>query len=80
MSKPDGGLAFPATIEEMIDGETRQEHYPGMTLRDWMAGQALAGIFASCPPNADWMPADKQAIMAYKYADAMIAERDKDGD
>ena len=41
---------------------------PGMTLRDWFAGQALIGW---------WGPDDKQvtAVMAYRMADAMMQAR-----
>lgn len=55
--------------------------YPGMTMRDWFAGQALAGIirdrrekgFATEGAEAgDWM-----AVQAYGIADAMLAERSK---
>ena len=41
-------------------------------LRDWLAGQALAGILAS----GGLAPEDASS-MAYEVADAMIAERDK---
>ena len=44
MSKRDGGPAFPAPewFESAIEGETGKFMYdhPGMTLRDWFAGQA----------------------------------------
>jgi hypothetical protein len=44
-----------------------------MTLRDWFAGQALAG-FASRPCYSD----DEAAAAAYRYADAMLAARKKE--
>lgn len=48
---------------------------PGMTLRDWFAGQALAGIMA----NKVTMPCkevyDACAELAYIMADAMLTER-----
>lgn len=44
---------------------------PGMTLRDWFAGQALAGLTGKT--------ASKEVITsnAYIMADAMLAEREK---
>jgi hypothetical protein len=63
--------------------------FDGMTLRDWFAGQALAGLLASPFPiydrttrapleNADHSPA-LLAFGAYHLADAMLAERAKSG-
>lgn len=57
-----------------------------MTLRDWFAGQALAGMLnayvtapdgAIEPPNDDpeCTFAEVVAHDAYKYADAMLAEK-----
>jgi hypothetical protein len=67
MSKTDdGGPAFPVTWD-FVDGET------GMSLRDWFAGQALAGLAAM---DADCGPAGL-ASDAYRLADAMLAARSK---
>lgn len=46
------------------------------SLRDWFAGQALAGAAASLNGNEEW-PADAMAIYAYKRADAMLVEAAK---
>jgi len=46
----------------------------GMTVRDWLAGQALMGYLASSGPDLDKRP-DFAARMAYEYADAMITRR-----
>lgn len=47
---------------------------PGMTLRDWFAGQALVGV-------KGWHPADRKgksvAEVAYSIADRMLEERNK---
>jgi hypothetical protein len=43
-----------------------------MTLRDWFAGQALAGALAD--PTCDLSPIELAKI-AYKEADAMLAAR-----
>lgn len=72
----DGGPVFP---------ETSGEPWTGMSLRDYMAGQALTGILAYSPtdsPNGDAHTNCTYygvAEMAYGYADAMIAERKKEG-
>lgn len=69
MSKKDGGPAFPSTLQPTS----------GMTLRDWFAGQALAGLVAD-PNTRGWetenMPG--KAEFCYELADAMIKEREKD--
>lgn len=66
--KPDGLPAFPTTHY----GEVRPTaHTEGMSLRDYFAGQTLAGLLAD--PNVCG-PA-KVASACYKYADAMLAER-----
>lgn len=69
MTPADGGAAFPA--HDSFGDPTN-----GMSLRDWFAGQALAGIV--CDPkiatatNARLIPE-----LAYALADAMLAERAK---
>ena len=63
----DGGPAFPTVCETI-----NEEPAKGMTLRDWFAGQALAGILA----GADKMVADDElAKMSYWAADAMLAAK-----
>lgn len=44
------------------------------TLRDWFAGQVIAGYIASGAGMTDWKIF---AQLAYKAADAMILERSK---
>ena len=63
MSTPidDGGDAFPHP-----DGSF------GMSLRDYFAGQAIAGFCAK--EDRDWSSAIR-AEAAYKLADAMLAAR-----
>jgi hypothetical protein len=59
----DGGPAFPVAWHGIPHG--------GMTLRDWFAGQALAGLLTS--PSSD--TAENWASTAYGLADAMLAAR-----
>lgn len=51
---------------------------PGMSLRDWFAGQALAGIAVDTLNNFDGdldEQAETAAIWSYSMADAMLARR-----
>lgn len=65
--------AFPRTGEGFGDPNYDA---PGMSLRDWFAGQALAGILATGAGDDD-SQALRQIIAedAYGYADAMLRER-----
>lgn len=76
----DGGPAFPNT------GNSNWDLRPaaGMTLRDWLAGQALAGLTGNSGisislgenhPDAN----ETIATVSYVLADAMLAAR-KGGD
>jgi hypothetical protein len=58
----DGGPAFPIP----------DEGWPGMTLRDWFAGQALAGISAQYGTG----DAAMIAVECYEHADAMLKARE----
>lgn len=70
----DGGPAFPVLMKA---GEVARSD-AGMSLRDWHAGQALAGQLASMTPgNIDPAFASHVAKQAYLVADAMLAERAK---
>jgi hypothetical protein len=58
------------TAEEFAEWKRRE-------LRDQFAGNALAGMMANIGwPGRDYEP-DRVATDAYKYADAMLAEREK---
>lgn len=65
--------AFPRPQSRGSSGTVTAEAQSGMSLRDWFAGQALAGVMSGrATINADgWVP---QA--AYRLADAMLAARD----
>lgn len=62
--------------EQHVPGGLMAQH-PGMHLRDWFAGQALAGMLASGSAafGGDWKA---YAIDAYAMADAMLLERADD--
>lgn len=70
--KSDGGPAFPQSGETFIGQE-------GMTLRDWFAGQALAGLLSpEAYTSQGWTIA--VARDAYEIADAMIAARESNSE
>ena len=71
MKRDDGGPAFPrpASPPPATGLEWAED---GMTLRDWFAGQVLAGISTSYADQQD------EAAWAYSVADAMLAERAKE--
>jgi len=87
--KDDGGPAFPC---DWVDTQPHtgiqvvREQFPGMSLRDWFAGQALQGIIAAKANSTTKIENGNQRIyfdvqlgvdVAYGYADAMIAAKDK---
>ena len=82
----DGGSAFPTRSNGFVgtgqygEAVAQYSYTPGMTLRDYFAGQALTGLCAN-----DGIEFDEEAEKlhpiyakhAYKMADAMLAERSK---
>ena len=68
IARDDGGPAFPRSDYDNSNA--------GMTLRDWFAGQALAGLAANCTDAglSTWLP-DSIAARAYQHADALLAAR-----
>lgn len=79
----DGGNAFPQ-LEGEEDRSTGNRidylYFPGMTLLDWFAGQALVGLMAqpdtrTCVSEIrdDLIRDDAKTV--YAYAAAMIAEK-----
>lgn len=73
----NGGPAFPRPASEdtsrgsQKDGDTTEDAQPGMSLRDWFAGKALASL----APHS--ITAVETAEDCYRLADAMLAERKK---
>lgn len=66
----DGGPAFPAAVDRMVIQN-------GMSLRDWFAGQALAGVVVQCAGDTvrKGTIAGHMAARAYEIADAMLSAR-----
>lgn len=71
----DGGPAFP--FQELHDnGLPVAVADRGMSLRDWFAGQALAGLLAREHPDTDQVAGPRTICgMAYDYADRMLVIR-----
>lgn len=71
--KDDGGEAFPlpyfAQGIDLIGGR------PGMSLRQWYAGQALIGLLAATANRSEMPDPSGIARHAHIYADAMIEAR-----
>jgi len=79
VKKENGGSAYPymyETSERFVGNSYRTvvHHGEGMSMRDYFAGQALTGIIAS--DCSDKMAVEPRAKLAYRIADAMLAERE----
>ncbi len=78
MTTETGGGAFPRTV-----GKIGEPCCPGMTLRDYFAGQVLAGLGHNFEilfdgTRIEQYNYDHMAECAYKTADAMLWERKVD--
>lgn len=79
----DGGPAFPCTNEQFTHGNPNVgDAWSGLSLRDWFAGQALAGNLSAENMGVGWIErlrspdnARLMADRAYQMADAMLAAR-----
>lgn len=65
MTDSDGGPAFPSPTR------TGLGYSPGLSLRDYFAGQAMQTLLAAHRPLPPW----DVARAAYEMADAMLKER-----
>ena len=74
MSDKDGGPAFPGEQGHCPDGTWNQTWNPGMTLRQYYAGQALAGYRAYKPD----VNSQLCTTLCVADADALIAELAKE--
>lgn len=83
MSNEHNPPAFPVSLPGCTygDGSTQMPYVAqeGMTLRDYFAGQALAGILAN--NWATYRAFDEEgtavAAIAYQYADKMLESRNR---
>jgi hypothetical protein len=71
MAINDGGPAFPSTIQYFPDDKNANEEQ-GMTLRDWFASQALAGMLAKYGTGGFALLAKD----CYEHADEMLKARE----
>lgn len=86
-TRNDGGPAFARPASEHTkngtcpDGNDPRDAQAGMSLRDWFAGQALAGMMAQgFIPNQAGQSSHVQwnyADAAYAMADAMLKAREQ---
>jgi hypothetical protein len=75
----DGGPAFPCQEEAStsFSGCPVTIQHSGMTLRDYFAAASLTSLIEGIKPHRT---PENVAYWAYKYADAMVAERNKTND
>lgn len=86
MKEENGGPAFPRPVGN--NGATHYEDrycnddHPGMSLRDYFAGQVLTGIFVNAQGLGEMDPTARRAMLKdcaailYETADAMLAARE----
>lgn len=67
MNKNTGGQAFPSPMGDI-----------GMTLRDFIAVHALQGLLAGSSVVIDGSKTLSFVEASYRYADEMIAQREKE--
>ena len=70
--RPEGGAAFPH-----VAADGHHDYRPGMSLRDWFAGQVVASAASIYGFND--AGALELSRHAYRVADAMIRERNRGG-
>lgn len=75
----NGGPAFPRSFSEDHARTEMEYAAPGMSLRDWFAGQIITGILLSPGQNGAEAQkrADVAAAWAYELADEMIKKRNE---
>lgn len=85
MSASNNPSAFPVNTAN-LPNPGAYEADPGMTLRDWFAGQAIGAVVRQCAGDGvfglpEGINSMEQlfAVNAYFIADALLAERAKAG-
>lgn len=71
--KKDGGPAYPEYRD--VSSEQNIESTQGMSLRDYFAAKAMAGMFAGS--SVGFKLASSIVELSYEIADAMIEQREK---
>jgi hypothetical protein len=77
MAKINNHPAFPVQAYAGDSNFPKVRPNSGMGMRDWFAGRALEGILANPEEEAMDAPSEEIAQLAYKFADAMLEEREK---
>ena len=73
----DGGPAFPRLTGELpVEDGSRFSAHPGMTLRDYFAGQFVSAVRFDIAQPKFYGPI---AAHAYLFADEMLEARDRGG-
>jgi hypothetical protein len=77
MQRDNGGPAFPVLELDQRSGNVFAQHM-GMSLRDWFAGQVVAGLmsYPGDEVSGNWhnnSSSQGVANRAYELADAMLA-------
>lgn len=76
--KDNGGPAFPAPeAAKARFGDSNPDAFIGMSLRDYFAAKVFAASIAGGYWGAKDCTSEHMAMMAYKHADNLIAERAK---
>ncbi|WP_419900625.1 hypothetical protein [Roseomonas sp. USHLN139] len=72
--------AHNVCLSSAAEAVRRIQAGPDRALRDRLAGQIIAGMYASLTAASDWPEPEhmqRMAEVAYLQADALLAERDK---
>ena len=76
VTTPDDGGPEDHSFAHVTTGTGFADGQPGMSLRDYIAVQALSAALIACSANVA-QPHSRWADDAYRHADAMLAERAK---
>ena len=72
-----GGYAFPFVHESLDSDGLHRTGYPGMSLRDYLAGQALAGVMPYLTFEEVFNKPEAAAKASYRIANALLVEKDR---